>query len=253
MCTTAVGTIELKQLFPAQRQNNCSDFNCFWQAEAGRNRESLCRVCTTLAGGFKTPKPIAEHAWMACIFPSNYNQRQPSVSPIITQTQAVRPTQEDKTVTWQRCLKCESCLMTVREHSKYSAELNILWNMAWWTPSHCSQTVRESYFFLNHMNIEVVKLLKNNRKLLKQWHPVQDCDSHVCFTTSRPVTRIKCWQLMFLSTADTSTFIGLIGYVPYWHFYKTFHDLTVSGEDMMVELRGDGQTKRPQFRTVFQL
>lgn len=150
MCTTAVGTIELKQLFPAQRQNNCSDFNSFWQAEAGRNRESLCWVCTTLAGGFKAPKPIAEHAWMACIFPSNYNHIQPSVSPIITQTQAVRPTQEDKTVTWQRCLKCDSCLMTVREHSKYSAELNILWNMAWWTPSHCSQTVRVIFFSKSH-------------------------------------------------------------------------------------------------------
>lgn len=68
-----VERIKLNLLLPVLRQHNWCDFNCFWQARAGCNRKSLCWVCTTLAGRFKAFKPNRNHAWMACIFPSNQN------------------------------------------------------------------------------------------------------------------------------------------------------------------------------------
>ena len=44
----------------------------------------------------------------------------------------------------------------------------------------------------------------------------------MCFKSS-PVTRLKCWQLMFLQTSETFTFVPVTACSPQWHLYKMCH------------------------------
>ena len=42
-------------------------------------------------------------------------------------------------------------------------------------------------------------------------------------TYTSPVTRRKCWQLLFLHTTDVFTSVDVIGYIPNWNRYKMCH------------------------------
>lgn len=46
-------------------------------------------------------------------------------------------------------------------------------------------------------------------------------EKHMYHTS--PFARRKCWQFMFLHTTDVFTSVGVIGCIPNWNLYKTYH------------------------------